>query len=183
VNKASTFADLVNTDIREGKNSAVNAINYTATNCDAARKERDKANEYKNEITKAADAAKNNADAAIDNYNQAVLLANDVNKSVAKLETIDPPIASIGQNVQFIVNYGGNVTPTWNFVRFKGPNSPLFGAQGMRTHILNISLGPTAPATTSGQKGSTTLARGSSTAVQQSQLNLLLTTLAPARPF
>ena len=111
--------------------------------------------------------------------------ATVVKTSVASFttKTIDPPIASVGQNVQFIVNYGGNVTPTWNFVRFKGPNAPLFGAQGMRTHFLNISLGPSAPPSPGGQKGAPGLARGPGLAVQQSQLNLLLTTLFPARPF
>jgi hypothetical protein len=44
--------------------------------------------------------------------------------------------------VQFVLAYGGNFTPTWTFVRFKGFNSPLFTATGTRTHILNITLGP-----------------------------------------
>jgi hypothetical protein len=60
---------------------------------------------------------------------------------------IDPPIASIGQSVQFILAYGGNVTPTWSFVRFKGPNNPLFSTTGTRTHSLNITLGPINPTT------------------------------------
>jgi hypothetical protein len=56
---------------------------------------------------------------------------------------IDAPIASIGQSVEFILSYGGNVTPTWSFVTFKGPNSPLFSSSGTRTHTLIITLGPT----------------------------------------
>ncbi|MGA2291113.1 hypothetical protein [Bradyrhizobium sp.] len=62
-------------------------------------------------------------------------------------KAIDPPIATIGQSVQFILTYGGNVTPTWTFVRFKGPNSPLLSTSGTRTHTLNITLGPLNPAT------------------------------------
>jgi len=62
-------------------------------------------------------------------------------------QTIDPPVATIGQSVQFILTYGGNVTPTWTFVRFKGPNSPLLSTSGTRTHTLNITLGPVNPAT------------------------------------
>jgi len=62
-------------------------------------------------------------------------------------KAIDPPIATIGQSVQFILTYGGNITPTWSFVRFKGPNSPLFTASGTRTHTLNITLGPINPTT------------------------------------
>jgi hypothetical protein len=60
---------------------------------------------------------------------------------------IDPPIASIGQSVQFILSYSGNVTPTWSFVKFKGPNSQLFSSGGTRTHTLNITFGPTNLAT------------------------------------
>ncbi len=62
-------------------------------------------------------------------------------------KAIDPPIATIGQSVQFILVYSGNVTPSWTFVRFKGPNSPLFSAGGTRTHTLNITLGPVNPTT------------------------------------
>jgi hypothetical protein len=62
-------------------------------------------------------------------------------------KAIDPPIATIGQSVQFILVYGGNITPTWSFVRFKGPNSPLLSATGTRTHTLNITLGPVNPTT------------------------------------
>jgi hypothetical protein len=62
-------------------------------------------------------------------------------------KAIDPPIASMGESVQFILAYGGNVTPTWTFVRFKGPNNPLFSTTGTRTHTLNITLGPVNPST------------------------------------
>lgn len=60
---------------------------------------------------------------------------------------INPPVASIGQAVQFTLAYGGSVTPTWTFVRFKGPTSPLFSTSGTRIHTLNITLGPVNPTT------------------------------------
>ena len=83
-------------------------------------------------------------------------------------QTIDPPISTIGQSVQFILIYTGNVTPTWTFVAFKGPNNPLFSASGTRTHMLNITLGsPTAPSS------------NPNPAIAQNQLYLLLNNRLP----
>lgn len=182
VDIASKLADRVGTDISNGISSADKAIALANNDdCINAAIEKSNAELYTSFITKDADNAKKNADIAIENYNNAVSPANELNSLVSKLQTINPPIASVGQNVQFIVNYGGNVTPTWNFVRFKGPNAPLLGAQGMRTHILNISLGPSAAATPGAPAGASPIAPGG--AVTASNLNLLLTTLLPARPF
>jgi hypothetical protein len=93
-----------------------------------------------------------------------------VDKYASSLKPLDPPISSIGQSVQFILNYQGNITPTWTFVRFKGPNNPLFSAGGTRTHMLNVTLGPIDET-----KGSNT----PSLQVLQNQQNLLLNNLLP----
>jgi hypothetical protein len=95
--------------------------------------------------------------------------ASEIEKAVGTLKTVEPPIANIGQSVQFILVYGGNITPTWTFVRFKGPNNPLFMAQGTRTHMLNITLGPV-------QTGTTKMP---TQAVTNNQLYLLLNNLLP----
>jgi len=66
----------------------------------------------------------------------------------------DPPEDSLLHSLQFVVAYGGNVSPSWTLIAWKGPsfNGPLLGAQGIRTHILNIALGPRgAPDATSEQ--------------------------------
>jgi hypothetical protein len=85
-------------------------------------------------------AAKKNAQSAQASIKE---MSDYVVKAVAEFlsKQIEPPIASIGQSVQFILAYGGNVTPTWTFVRFKGPSSPLFAASGTQTHSLVITLG------------------------------------------
>jgi hypothetical protein len=56
-----------------------------------------------------------------------------------------PPIDALGHSVQFIVTYGGSVTPNWSLIQWKGPGITIPGAalSGVRTNILNIALGPT----------------------------------------
>lgn len=90
-------------------------------------------------------AAKANVAIANDNLKKLQTALETVDQFTSK--SIDPPIASFGQSVQFILVYGGNITPTWTFVRFKGPNNPLFSSSGTRTHTLNITLGPVNPGT------------------------------------
>ena len=184
VDNASKLELQINDNIKYLKN-AINIIKDNMDiDCQKARDDRNTALKYVNEkIASDANLAKKNADAADENYKTAKSLVSNVKTSESKLKTIDPPIASVGQTVQFIVNYGGNVTPTWTFVRFKGPNAPLFGAQGTRTHILNISVGPAAAPSPGGPTAAPGFTRAPSGFVQQSQINLLLTTLLPARPF
>lgn len=59
----------------------------------------------------------------------------------------DPPIDSLGHQVQFVVASNANITPSWSLVRFKGPANagPLASATRTSTHTLIIALG--APAT------------------------------------
>jgi hypothetical protein len=65
--------------------------------------------------------------------------------------TPDPPIDSILHSVQFVVSYGGSITPSWTLINWKGPglNAPAASAQGVRTNILNLALGPRSGATKS----------------------------------
>jgi hypothetical protein len=65
--------------------------------------------------------------------------------------TPDPPIDGILHSVQFVVAYGGGITPSWTLITWKGPglNAPAASAQGTRTNILNLALGPRTGATKS----------------------------------
>ncbi|MDT9702606.1 hypothetical protein, partial [Streptomyces sp. P17] len=44
--------------------------------------------------------------------------------------------------VQFIVNAGASIAPSWTLVRFRGPTGNLAGVTAKQTHTLNIALGP-----------------------------------------
>jgi hypothetical protein len=60
----------------------------------------------------------------------------------------DPPIDSIGHQVQFVVLANANITPNWSLVSFRGPANagPLAAASRTNTHTLIIALGaPAAP--------------------------------------
>lgn len=92
-----------------------------------------------------ANAAMTNISRANDNIKNMKTYIDTATEFTSK--AIDPPIATIGQSVQFILVYGANGTPTWTFVTFKGPNAPLLSATGTRTHTLNITLGPVNPET------------------------------------
>jgi hypothetical protein len=116
-----------------------------------------------------AETAVANASSANKSVNSFKPFMTAIEGYIGGLKTIDPPITTIGQSVQFILAYGGNFTPTWTFVRFKGPNSPLFSSAGTRTHILNITLGPVQPGTSN-----TPVA-----AVTTNQLYLLLNNVLP----
>jgi hypothetical protein len=80
--------------------------------------------------------------------------ADDAATQQAKANTIatnltnfkpNPPIDALLHSVQFVVNYGGSVTPNWSLLLWKGPGLTVPGASlsGVRTNILNIALGPT----------------------------------------
>jgi hypothetical protein len=117
----------------------------------------------------AAQRANDLAESASENLSRLGKLSTFASSITASFQSVDPPISSIGQSVQFTLAYGGNITPTWTFVQFKGPNGTLFMAQGTRTHILNITLGPAAIGATSAP----------SLAVSNNQLYLLLNNLLP----
>jgi hypothetical protein len=94
---------------------------------------------------------------------------NGLNSDISSAPNIDPPVSTIGQSIQFILTYGGGVTPTWTFARFSGPSNPLFSIADTRTHTLNITLGPAVPGTYNTPSQSVT----------QNQLYLLLNNLLP----
>jgi hypothetical protein len=62
----------------------------------------------------------------------------------AKYLTPDPPFESIGQSMNFVVTVGASTSPNWSFARWKGPSNSgtLASVTGIRTHSLNIAMGP-----------------------------------------
>jgi hypothetical protein len=61
-----------------------------------------------------------------------------------RLLTPDPPIESIGQSLNFVVTATASLSPNWNLLYLKGPSNagPLASVNGIRTHTLNIAMGP-----------------------------------------
>jgi hypothetical protein len=61
-----------------------------------------------------------------------------------KYLTPDPPFESIGQSLNFVVTAGASLSPNWSFARWKGPTNggTLASVTGIRTHSLNIAMGP-----------------------------------------
>jgi len=62
-----------------------------------------------------------------------------------KLLTPDPPIESIAQSISFVVTLSASASPNWSLLYLRGPSNsgPLASVSGIRTHTLNIALGPT----------------------------------------
>lgn len=55
----------------------------------------------------------------------------------------DAPIDSITHTAKFVVTLGGNITPNWTLIRFKGPGltTPFASASRIRTNQLDVVLG------------------------------------------
>jgi hypothetical protein len=68
--------------------------------------------------------------------------AANQNATLVATRVPDPPIDSISHSVQFFVTATANIAPSWTLVRFHGPTGNLAGFSGIRTHTLNIALGP-----------------------------------------
>jgi hypothetical protein len=66
----------------------------------------------------------------------------------------DPPIDSLGHSVQFVVAYGGSISPSWTLIQWRGPSltGPLISASGTRTHILQLALASPGPTAKSGNE-------------------------------
>ncbi len=141
---------------------------YPSSSCEATKQASAALSSSKDALD-SANRTNANAQAAEHDMSSLESYASEVERAVGTLQTVDPPIANIGQSVQFVLAYGGNISPTWTFVRFKGPNSPLFAAQGTRTHMLNITLGPIQAGTS----------KSPSPGVTNNQLYLLLNNLFP----
>jgi len=98
-----------------------------------------------------ADAADNEEDArksavSADRNAEAAALDAAAAKTAANP---DPPIDSISHSLNFVVTIGGNVSPNWALLHWKGPATlgNLASSSGIRTHTLSIALGaPAAPA-------------------------------------
>jgi hypothetical protein len=133
--EANRLADLASEKTREAQSAA----NTIADNdySDAARTALDKVLKLADEARVAAVNAKNQADAA------------EKNNLLAQQRTPDAPIDSISHSVQFVVSYGASVSPSWNLMHFKGPGGNLAAVNGVRTHTLNIALGPRGDTTVS----------------------------------
>lgn len=77
--------------------------------------------------------------------NRLTPLADYVSAYVSTIPTqVDPPIDSVLHSLQFVVNTGAGVTPSWTLLQWKGPgqSSNFFSASSVRTHNLQLALGP-----------------------------------------
>jgi hypothetical protein len=53
------------------------------------------------------------------------------------------PFNIFNYEAEFIVTYGGNITPMWKFTRITAdPSSPFFNATRSRTHDVTITMSP-----------------------------------------
>lgn len=87
---------------------------------------------------------------ATDAANQAQLDAQKAATDASSISKPDAPIIGVSQSVNFVVTFGGSVTPTWMLTVWRGPTAAL-SAMGIRTHTLDIAIGPRPP---NGQKTS-----------------------------
>ena len=79
-----------------------------------------------------------------DSYATAVAAKANADLSSFKKYKTDPPVDGLLHYVNFVLAYGGGVSPNWSFIAWKGPSStgPLASAQANRTHTLQIALAP-----------------------------------------
>jgi hypothetical protein len=62
---------------------------------------------------------------------------------------IPSPFNAFNDQIQFIITYSGNFTPSWKLVRFSvNPSSPFASAARTRTQYLTLTFGPPAPPVT-----------------------------------
>ncbi len=77
--------------------------------------------------------------------NRLAPLADYVSAYVSTIPTqVDPPINSVLHSLQFVVNVGASVTPSWTLLQWKGPGQSgnFLSASSVRTHNLQLALGP-----------------------------------------
>jgi hypothetical protein len=139
VTLASQQAEAAKMDAESAKQDVVSAEDAAASITDVpAAAEADKI-----ALQKVTDLAKHAWTVSQDAKQQAD--AASKNTSYAKQRKPDPPIDSLAHSVQFILTYGASLSPSWTFVNLNGPNANLAAASGVRTHTLNIALGPRGP--------------------------------------
>ena len=64
-------------------------------------------------------------------------------------DLVPSPFNAFNDQIQFVIVYSGNLTPSWKLVRFSvNPSSPFASAMRTRTQYLTLTFGPPAPATT-----------------------------------
>jgi hypothetical protein len=86
------------------------------------------------EYTKASMSADSEAAKAISNAERAASLASKISKP-------DAPVLGVSQSVNFVVTLGASLSPAWMLTVWRGPTAAL-AAQGIRTHTLDIAIGP-----------------------------------------
>jgi hypothetical protein len=59
----------------------------------------------------------------------------------------NPPIDATSQSVDFVVTASANASPSWSLINLKGPGNAgnSFSMNGIRTHTLDIAIGPPGP--------------------------------------
>ena len=117
---------------------------------------------------KLAATALNDVQSAAKNSQEMQKVAQAISQ-VSGLPPLDPPISTIGQSIQFVLVTSGNVTPTWTFAVVKEFNSPFLSGTATKTHMLNITLGPT-----------TAPPSGSNLAIGNNNLYMLLNNRLPS---
>lgn len=81
-------------------------------------------------------------EAATDAGNRIDAAKLEVDEIIKRLP-LDPPIDSLSHSLRFVVALGGNLSPNWTLVGFRGPSASgsLLSGSRTRTHTLNIVMG------------------------------------------
>jgi hypothetical protein len=85
--------------------------------------------------------------AAIVAKNAATQASKATSSATAAKSTPNPPIESISQSLQFLLTLGLTASPSWTLLYWKAPSMSgnLLNLNGIRTHTLDIALGPPGP--------------------------------------
>ena len=159
-NSTAPYLHVLTAVLREEVTERLNDLKVNLKNAkddaDHATQARDKVQSTANEVNSHAptdrvkrqlvtDAEASAADAKAYEEHAKTLkdLANKIATNLVAFKP-NPPVDGLGHSVQFIVTYGGSVTPNWSLLMWKGPGLTLPGASlsGVRTNILNIAVGP-----------------------------------------
>jgi hypothetical protein len=128
-------------DEEEGVETALTIINRTQAMANSADKENDLT--AITNLFKQADTVKRSA---IQFSKLAQTEAEYAQKLAAAAPTAaspNPPFDSIGHTVEFVVAYGGGLSPSWTLIQWKGPalSGTLAAVTVNRTHLLQLALG------------------------------------------
>ncbi|WP_213772871.1 hypothetical protein [Bradyrhizobium sp. dw_78] len=128
-------------DEEEGAETALTIINATQAAADSAKQKNDLT-----ALTKLFDQAEGVKRSAIQFSKRAEGEADYAQKLAAAAPTAsspNPPFDSIGHTVEFVVAYGGGISPSWTLLQWKGPGlgGTLASVTVNRTHLLQLALG------------------------------------------